>query len=124
MAGEARGRGRETKVARLLRADGWVCLHVKTGRDRGDEIDFEPPDLVAFRVDPADGRHGGPTFDTTIVWWLEVKSTATPWHQFGPQRRARLKAAAALAGVSRLTLAHWPKNAREPVYINSEVWPP
>jgi hypothetical protein len=114
MAGEARGRARETATARLLRAEGWICLHVKTGRERGDEIDFEPPDLVASR-----DRHDG----FSELWWLEVKSTARPWERFGPERRARLIAAARKAGVDRVTLAHWPKGQREPVFVDSSDWP-
>lgn len=108
-------------MARLLRDDGWVVLHVKTGRGRDEENPEEPPDLVALRIDSSGALMG--LESRTFVWWIEVKSTARPYEQFRGDRRKRCLELADRAGAHRVTLVHWPKGQREPRLIESSDWP-
>jgi Holliday junction resolvase len=97
----SRGIQRERQVRRILEGEDWWVS--RAAGSLGDA------DLVALR------HMSRPRL-------IEVKSTAAgPYHSFGPRDRARLRAAAEIAGADAW-LCWWPPRGR-PQWIASHEWP-
>lgn len=99
MTGEKRGRGRELRIAEVMRDSGCISYRLAWGQ----------ADVISLK---AGAR----------PLLIQVKSTAQgPFERFGPTERANLLAEAIAAGAD-CTLAWWPKNG--PLrWVAPEEWP-
>ena len=99
--GKRAGTQRERAVRDLLKERGWLAFRAPAS--------LGVADVVALKAG-------------SIARLIEVKSTAQgPYERFGPADRARLSAAADLAGAEAI-LAYWP--SRKPLrWITESEWP-
>ena len=100
MRGKAAGTRVEHKVLRLLKEEGHVAFRTPAS--------LGVCDVVAMK------RGQQPRM-------IEVKSTARPYHTFGPTDRQELREAAEQAGASA-ELCHWPPR-KAPKFIPAKEWP-
>jgi Holliday junction resolvase len=100
----SRGLQRERDLVRKLREEGWWAIRSPASKGCVDVV------AVAS---------AGPPF--SLVRFIEVKSTLTPYAHFGPAEREELLTEAEKAGASA-ELAWWPKNGKL-VFIPSDDWP-
>ncbi len=112
MTGSQRGIRRERQVLELLRDDGWLAFRAPGS--------LGVADIVAVRALPIIVSPSS-TIVTSQVRLIEVKSTAQgPYEHFGPADRAKLKAAAELAGATAY-LAWWPSRGKL-VWLEASGW--
>lgn len=101
MSASRRGIDRERRVRDLLSSQGWLAFRAPASLGCAD--------VIALR-------------DGNRPRLIEVKSTAGgPYEHFGPLSRARLSAAARLAGADAL-LAWWPPRGQLR-WITENEWP-
>jgi len=106
----SRGSRRERQVLELLRAEGWVAFRAPASLGVADVVAIRQFHFTSHRW-------------ASKVRLIEVKTTSTrgPYNDFGPDKRAALKAAAEQAGASAY-LYHWPLRGELRVIPASE-WP-
>lgn len=96
-----RGTARDGKVRDLLAADDWFAICSRGSHGAAD--------VLAIKVGCRPRV-------------IQVKSTKSPYHSFGPAERAELSFAARLGGADAF-LVWWPVHARKPVWIAEGDWP-
>ncbi len=106
MTGSQRGIRRERQVLELLRNEGWLAFRAPGSLGVADVIAMRKRGLLDI---------------SSEVRLIEVKSTAKgPYEHFGPADRAKLKAAAELAGATAY-LAWWPSRGKL-VWLEASGW--